>query len=52
MIYFGVETKQLVVTHMLPLLKPKGCFIVGHSESLNGVVDGLNLVTPSIYRKS
>ncbi len=52
MIYFGMETKQLVVTRMLPLLKPKGCFIVGHSESLNGVVDELNLVTPSIYRKS
>ncbi len=52
MIYFGMETKQVVVSRMLPLLKPKGCFVVGHSESLNGVVDGLSLVTPSIYRKT
>ncbi len=52
MIYFGMETKKLVVSRMLPLLKPKGHFIVGHSESLNGVVDAsLSLVTPSIYRK-
>ena len=50
-IYFAMETKQLVVNRMLPLLKPKGYFIVGHSESLNGVSDGLNLVTPSIYKK-
>lgn len=52
MIYFDMETKQHVVTRMLPLLKPRGCFIVGHSESLNGVSDGLNLVTPSVYRKT
>ena len=52
MIYFALETKQLVVRRMLPLLKPNGCFIVGHSESLNGVVDGLSLVAPSIYKKS
>lgn len=52
MIYFGMETKQLVVGRMLPLIKPKGYFIVGHSESLNGVVDGLSLLAPSIYRKS
>ena len=51
MIYFAMETKQLVVNRMLPLLKPKGHFIVGHSESLNGVSDGLSLVTPSIYKK-
>ena len=50
MIYFSMETKQLVVRRILPLLKSGGCFIVGHSESLNGVIDGLNVVTPSIYK--
>lgn len=52
MIYFGMDTKKLVVNRILPALKSGGHFIVGHSESLNGVVDGLDLVTPSIYRKS
>jgi len=53
MIYFGMETKQFVVNRMLPLLRPKGHFIVGHSESLNGVVDAsLTLMAPSVYRKS
>ena len=51
MIYFAMETKQRVVRHMLALLKPGGYFIVGHSESLNGVVDGLTLVAPSVYKK-
>lgn len=52
MIYFTLETKQLVVRRMLPLLKPKGCFIVGHSESLNGVTDGVRPVATSIYKKT
>ena len=50
MIYFAMETKQLVVRRMLPVLKPGGCFIIGHSESLNGVVGELDLVAPSIYK--
>jgi chemotaxis protein methyltransferase CheR len=36
---------------LLPLLRPGGYFIVSHSESLNGVCDGLKVVSPSIYRK-
>ena len=51
MIYFAVETKRAVVARMLPLLKPGGFFVVGHSESLNGVTDQLELVRPTIYRK-
>lgn len=52
MIYFNMDTKRQVVARMLPLLKPGGFFIVSHSESLNGITDGLQLITPSIYRKS
>lgn len=52
MIYFTLETKQLVVRRVLPLLKPKGCFIIGHSESLNGVTDSVSPVAASIYKKS
>lgn len=51
MIYFSLETKRAVVARMLPLLKPGGYFVVGHSESLNGVTDRLEVVRPTIYRK-
>lgn len=51
MIYFDIDVKRAVVGRMLPLLKSGGHFIVGHSESLNGVTDELNVVQPSIYRK-
>jgi chemotaxis protein methyltransferase CheR len=51
MIYFDMETKYQVVSRMLLHLKPGGHFIIGHSESLNGIADSLNMVRPSIYRK-
>lgn len=51
MIYFDMDTKRQVVERMLPLLRPGGYFFVSHSESLNGITDSLQLVTPSTYRK-
>ena len=51
MIYFDMDTKRAVVARMLPLLKPGGYFFVSHSESLNGITDSLQLITPSTYRK-
>lgn len=51
MIYFDLETKRQVVQRMVPLLRPGGHFLVGHSENLNGVTDALQSVAPSIYRK-
>lgn len=51
MIYFDAPTKRKVVSNLLPLLKPGGHLFIGHSESLNGIVDGLHLVRPAIYRK-
>jgi chemotaxis protein methyltransferase CheR len=50
MIYFDMPTKQRVITNMLPYLKPDGYFIVGHSETLNGVSEALNPVRPTLYR--
>ena len=50
MIYFDTETKRQVVHNMLPMLKSDGHFIVGHSESLNGITDRLSAVRPTIYR--
>ena len=51
MIYFDMDTKRQVVARMLPLLRSGGYFFVSHSESLNGITDGLKLITPSTYRK-
>lgn len=52
MIYFDLETKRQVVGRLLPLLRPGGHFLIGHSESLNGVTDGLQSIAPAIYRKA
>jgi chemotaxis protein methyltransferase CheR len=51
MIYFNNDTKQRVVRHVLSLLKPGGHFLIGHSESLNGITDAVRQSSPSIYEK-
>ena len=51
MIYFDQDTKQKVVSRLLPLLRPGGYFLIGHSESLNGVTDAVKPIAPAIYRK-
>lgn len=51
MIYFDMDTKRKVVQRLLPHLRRGGYFLVSHSESLNGVCDSLDVVSPSIYRK-
>ncbi len=51
MIYFDLETKRQVVQNILPRLLPGGYFVIGHSESLNGISDGLRQIRPTIYQK-
>ena len=51
MIYFDQETKRQVIAKLLPLLRPGGYFLIGHSENLNGVTDDLRSVLPAVYRK-
>jgi len=51
MIYFDNETKREVVARLVEKLRPGGYFVVGHSESLNGVTDALRTVQPTIYVK-
>jgi chemotaxis protein methyltransferase CheR len=51
MIYFDMETKRKVVQNLLPHLADGGHFIIGHSETLNGISEGLTAVRPTIYRK-
>jgi len=51
MIYFDQDTKRQVVSSLLSLLRPGGYFLVGHSETLNGITDALRLVQPAVYIK-
>lgn len=51
MIYFSNETKQQVVNRAATTLKPKGFFLVGHSETLNDVTQVVRAVAPAIYQK-
>ena len=51
LIYFDIQTKQHVISQVIQRLKPGGYLIVGHSESLNGVTEAVQLIKPSIYRK-
>jgi chemotaxis protein methyltransferase CheR len=51
LIYFDMDTKQHVVSHLVRQLNRGGYLIVGHSESLNGVTNEVSVVVPSVYRK-
>ena len=52
MIYFNTVTKQRVMKHLLPALKPGGYFITGHCDTLAGVNHGLTTHGASVYRKT
>ena len=51
MIYFDAPTKRQVVSRLIEHLHPGGYFIVGHSESLNGLTDRLRPLRPTIYQR-
>lgn len=51
MIYFEPETKRRVVGRIVPALRRGGHLLIGHSESLNGMVTGLSPVMPAVYRR-
>ncbi|WP_348635346.1 CheR family methyltransferase [Herbaspirillum sp. LeCh32-8] len=50
-IYFDFPTKIQVLNAVIKRLRPGGHLIVGHSESLHGMDLGLEMHSPSIYRK-
>lgn len=52
MIYFDNETKHKVIANMVPHLKADGRFIVGHSESLNGITNELVVLRPTLYKRT
>ncbi len=50
LIYFDVPQKRRVVQAVRAQLKPGGLLLVGHSESLTGIGEGLTQVSPTVYR--
>ena len=51
MIYFNKDTKCAVVERLLRALRPGGYFLIGHTETLNGINSDLESIATSIYRK-
>jgi chemotaxis protein methyltransferase CheR len=50
-IYFDAPTRQRVVEALEGLLRPGGLFVLGHTETLNGIRSGLRMVRPSVFRR-
>ncbi|CAG0973305.1 partial Chemotaxis protein methyltransferase, partial [Burkholderiales bacterium] len=51
MIYFDTAMKRRVLLALHRQLRKGGWLFIGHSETLNGVVDCFTPVRPTIYRK-
>jgi chemotaxis protein methyltransferase CheR len=52
MIYFDRATQEQLVQQLCRHLAPRGCLLIGHSESLNGLRLPLRCLRPSIYQKN
>ncbi|HEY1088191.1 MAG TPA: CheR family methyltransferase [Archangium sp.] len=51
MIYFDNPVRQGLVKEIERLVKPGGLVFVGHAETLSGLGMGLQVVSPSVYRR-
>ncbi len=51
MIYFDRPTQEGVVNRIGGHLRPGGYFVVGHSESLNGLKHNLHYQKPTVYKQ-
>ncbi len=51
MIYFDDSVRSKLISDCYRLLKPGGYLLVGHAESLTGLVKEFKCIRPSIYRK-
>ncbi|MFP4049168.1 MAG: CheR family methyltransferase [Desulfovermiculus sp.] len=49
MIYFDNHIRKQLLDEMYRLLKPKGYLMVGHAESLSGLLSNFKSVEPSVY---
>jgi len=51
MIYFDNELRRRLLANMYDLLRPGGYLMVGHAESLSGMLSSFKSVEPSVYIK-
>ncbi|TVR45990.1 MAG: protein-glutamate O-methyltransferase CheR [Planctomycetota bacterium] len=51
MIYFDNPVRQRLLDEVNRLLKPGGYLIVGHAESLTGLLGGFRSVQPAVYQR-
>lgn len=51
MIYFDNEIRRALLSEIERLLKPGGYLMVGHAESLSGMLSSFRSVEPSVYVK-
>ena len=51
MIYFDNEVRRGLLSEIERLLNPKGLLMVGHAESLSGMLSNMKSIRPSIYVK-
>jgi len=51
LIYFDRPTQKRVLEHLIEYLKEDGLLILGHSESVYGLVEGLRHVETTIYQR-
>jgi len=51
MIYFDDAVRLRLLDEANRLLKPGGYLVVGHAESLAGMISDFKYVRPSVYRK-
>jgi chemotaxis protein methyltransferase CheR len=52
LIYFNRDTQRRILERLLTFLKPDGMLFLGHSESIFGLVDGLQHLGNTIYRRA
>jgi chemotaxis protein methyltransferase CheR len=51
MIYFDDDVRRRLLAECARILKPGGLLMVGHAESITGLLDGFRCLRPSIYEK-
>lgn len=50
-IYFDQPTRQRIVSAIEALMRPSGLFLLGHTETLNGIATRLKMIRPSVFQK-
>ena len=51
LIYFDAESKRAVVRHLMSALAPGGYLVVGPTEGIMSMLDGLEKIKPWLYRR-